>query len=115
MFAGMYLPVIAVLGGMLFVKPSGFNESRRDVIRLSPVIAEIQKQQGHITCKPLKPAAGGPAIQAPLHCSLLVRPAQVSPLSLLVLLFSNVPSLLQQSQTPPPSSPKPPRTPSTLP
>ena len=73
----MYLPVLAVLGGKLFVKPSGFHESRRDVIRLSPVIAEIEKQQGHISCDPLKPANGGPAIQAPLHCSLLVRPAQV--------------------------------------
>ena len=73
----MYLPVLAVLGGKLFVKPSGFHESHRDVIRLSPVIAEIEKQQGHISCDPLKPANGGPAIQAPLHCSLLVRPAQV--------------------------------------
>ena len=74
----MYLPVIAVLGGMLFMRPSGFKESKRDVIRLSPVIAEIEKQQGHITCEPMRPAAGGPAIQAPLHCSLLVKAAQVN-------------------------------------
>lgn len=74
----MYLPVIAILGGMLFMRPSGFKESKRDVIRLSPVIAEIEKQQGHITCEPLKPSSGGPSIQAPLHCSLLVKAAQVT-------------------------------------
>ena len=72
----MYLPVIAILGGMLFMRPSGFKESKRDVIRLSPVIKEIEKQQGHITCEPMRPASGGPSIQAPLHCSLLVRAAQ---------------------------------------
>ena len=73
----MYLPVIAILGGMLFMRPSGFKESKRDVIRLSPVIPDIQEQQGHITCEPLKPSSGGPSIQAPLHCSLLVTAAQV--------------------------------------
>ena len=72
----MYLPVTAVLGGLLFVRPSGFKEAKRDVIRLSPVISEIEAQQGHITCEPLSVTTGGPAIQAPLHCSLLVRPAQ---------------------------------------
>lgn len=56
---GMYLPVIAVLGGMLFMRPSGFKESKRDVIRLTPVIAEIEQQQGHITCEPMRPEAGG--------------------------------------------------------
>lgn len=76
-FAGTYLPVTAVLGGMLFVQPSGFKEGRRDVVRLSPVIADIEAQQGHITCEPLSPSAGGPAMQAPLHCSLIVRAAQV--------------------------------------
>ena len=75
----MYLPVIAILGGMLFMRPSGFKESKRDVIRLSPVIKDIESQQGLITCEPMRPSSGGPSIQAPLHCSLLVKAAQVGP------------------------------------
>ena len=75
---GLYLPVIAVLGGLLFVRPSGFKEANRDVIRLGTSIVDVQAQQGHITCEPLETAEGGPSIQAPLHCSLLVRPAQVA-------------------------------------
>ena len=76
--SGMYLPVTAVLGGQLFVRPSGFKEAERDVIRLSPSIEAIQEQQGNISCEPLSVLEGGPAVQAPLHCSLLVRLAQVS-------------------------------------
>lgn len=42
--AGTYLPLTAVLGGSLFVRPEGFLEADRDVIRLSPSIQELQQQ-----------------------------------------------------------------------
>jgi hypothetical protein len=42
--AGMYLPLTAVLGGSLFVRPEGYQEAARDVVRLSPHIAELQEQ-----------------------------------------------------------------------
>lgn len=44
MSAGMYLPLTAVLGGSLFVRPEGYQEAARDVVRLSPHIAELQEQ-----------------------------------------------------------------------
>ena len=40
----MYLPLTAVLGGSLFVRPEGYQEAARDVVRLSPHIAELQEQ-----------------------------------------------------------------------
>ena len=73
---GTYLPVLSVLGGLLFVTPHGFREAQRDVIRLSPDIGELVAQEGHITCEPLPEADGGPSFHIPLHCSLLVHPAQ---------------------------------------
>ena len=43
-FAGQYLPMTAVLGGLLFVQPEGYAEAQRDVIRLSPDILALQEQ-----------------------------------------------------------------------
>lgn len=40
----MYLPLTAVLGGSLFVRPEGYREADRDVVRLSPNIADLQAQ-----------------------------------------------------------------------
>jgi hypothetical protein len=66
-----------VLGGLLFVKPEGYVEAQRDVIRLSANVDKLLEQQGYITCEPLDPLEGGPCEPLPLHCSLLVIPAQV--------------------------------------
>lgn len=42
---GCYLPVTAVLGGRLFLRPDGFQEASRDVVRLSPDITYVLSQQ----------------------------------------------------------------------
>ena len=73
--AGTYLPVTAVLGGLLYAKPEGYKEAKRDVIRLSSDLAELQKQQGYALCEPED--TGDTVDSSPLHCSFLVIPAQV--------------------------------------
>ena len=75
--SGLYLPLTAVLGGVLFVRPEGYAEAQRDVIRLTADVELLREQQGFITCEPLDPTEGGPIEPLPLHCSLLVIPAQV--------------------------------------
>lgn len=80
MDAGVYLPLTAVLGGLLFVQPEGYEEAKRDVIRLTADVDALVQQQGYITCDPLDPLEGGPMEPLPLHCSLLVIPAQACPL-----------------------------------
>ena len=75
--SGLYLPLTAVLGGLLFVRPEGYAEAQRDVIRLTADVELLREQQGFITCEPLDPTEGGPIEPLPLHCSLLVIPAQV--------------------------------------
>lgn len=75
--AGLYLPLTAVLGGLLFARPEGYAEAQRDVIRLTADVEALRQQQGFITCEPLDPTEGGPLEPLPLHCSLLVIPAQV--------------------------------------
>ena len=77
---GTYLPVTAVLGGLLYAQPEGYKEARRDVIRLSSDLRELQKQQGYATCEPLDNGVG--ADISPMYCSFLVIPAQVFPLLL---------------------------------
>ncbi len=77
--AGVYLPLTAVLGGLLFVQPEGYEEAKRDVIRLTADVDALVQQQGYITCDPLDPLEGGPMEPLPLHCSLLVIPAQARP------------------------------------
>ena len=42
---GCYLPVTAALGGLLFLRPSGYREASRDVVRLSPDINHLLSQQ----------------------------------------------------------------------
>ena len=73
-YSGTYLPVTAVLGGLLYAKPDGYMEAQRDVIRLSSDLRELQKQQGYATCEPED--GKHPADASPLHCSFLVIPAQ---------------------------------------
>ncbi len=46
--AGVYLPLTAVLGGLLFVQPEGYQEAERDVIRLSPSITKLEEQVGEL-------------------------------------------------------------------
>ena len=71
-----------MLGGLLFVRPEGYAEAQRDVIRLTSDVELLREQEGYITCEPLDPEDGGPLEPLPLHCSLLVIPAQVQSLAL---------------------------------
>ncbi|KAK9815754.1 hypothetical protein WJX72_009012 [[Myrmecia] bisecta] len=75
---GSYLPVSAVLGGLLYAQPEGYCEAVRDVVRLSASIRLLKEQQGYISCEPLGPQEGGPPTPLPLHCCMLVIPAQVN-------------------------------------
>lgn len=81
-YTGLYLPLTAVLGGLLFVRPEGYAEAQRDVIRLTSDVELLREQEGYITCEALDPEEGGPIEPLPLHCSLLVIPAQVPSLPL---------------------------------
>lgn len=74
---GCYLPLTAVLGGLLWVIPGGYQEAERDVIRLSADVGDLQRQQGRIMCEALPPSQGGPLHPVPLHLSLRVTLAQV--------------------------------------
>jgi hypothetical protein len=74
---GKYLPVMAVLDGLLFVWVEGYREALRDVIRLGPSITRIMAQQGYIRCEPLDAPRGTGLPHQTLHCSLLVIPSQV--------------------------------------
>ena len=90
---GLYLPLTAVLGGLLFVRPEGYAEAQRDVVRLTSDVEVLREQEGYITCEPLDPEDGGPLEPLPLHCSLLVIPAQVQSLplgdqSILIIILS---------------------------
>ena len=78
--AGIYLPLTAVLGGLLFVRVEGYLEADRDVIRLDPDVATMQAQQGYVCCMPQAtlPAQGNTYV-APLHCCVRVLPSQVYP------------------------------------
>ena len=42
---GCYLPITAALGGLLFLRPAGYREASRDVVRLSPDINHLLSQQ----------------------------------------------------------------------
>ena len=88
--AGTYLPVTAVLGGLLYAKPEDYKEAKRDVIRLSSDLVELQKQQGYATCEPEE---GHDMLDAgPLHCSFLIIPAQVRQTAVQPLRELTVPS-----------------------
>ena len=78
--AGVYLPLTAVLGGLLFVRVEGYLEADRDVIRLAPDVAVMQEQQGYVCCMPQEAAyvpGQGEQYVAPLHCCVRVLPSQV--------------------------------------
>lgn len=79
--AGTYLPLTAVLGGLLFVRVEGYMEADRDVIRLNPDVASMQAQQGYVCCMPqsvpYRPGQGETYV-APLHCCVRVLPSQVN-------------------------------------
>jgi hypothetical protein len=47
---GRFLPAAAALGGMLFLAPEGHLPSEHDVLRLTPSLLMLKKQQGYITC-----------------------------------------------------------------
>ncbi len=71
--AGCYLPLTAVLGGRLFLRPDGFQEAARDVIRLTPQISYLLSQQGFVSCEPDLLGME----EAPLHLALQAIPAKV--------------------------------------
>ena len=71
--AGCYLPVTAMLGGSLFVRPEGFMEAARDVIRLTSNLLQLVGQQGYVSCEP-NPLADE---DTPLHVALQAVPAKV--------------------------------------
>lgn len=83
-YVGTYLPLTAVLGGLLFVRVEGYLEADRDVIRLDPDVGTMQAQQGYVCCMPQStpymPIQGNTYV-APLHCCVRVLPSQVKPLS----------------------------------
>ncbi len=71
--AGTYLPLTAVLGGSLFLKPAGYLEASRDVVRLSPHIPDMLAQQGYISCEPELLGDESSA----LHVAMQASPAKV--------------------------------------
>lgn len=76
----MYLPLTAVLGGLLFVRVEGYLEADRDVIRLDPSVETMQAQQGYVCCMPQAvpyEGRGRETYVAPLHCCVRVLPSQV--------------------------------------
>ncbi len=78
--AGVYLPLTAVLGGLLFVRVEGYLEADRDVIRLDPSVETMQAQQGYVCCMPQAvpyQGRGRETYVAPLHCCVRVLPSQV--------------------------------------
>ena len=71
---GVYLPLVASLGGLLFLQPSDYQEATRDVIRLSINVADLVNQQGHIVCNSLDlPGVD----EQPLHVTMEVIPSKV--------------------------------------
>lgn len=72
--AGCYLPLTAALHGLLFVRPDGYAEAARDVIRLSTEVNEILSQQGYITCEAIALPGGD---DAPLHMAMEATPSRV--------------------------------------
>jgi hypothetical protein len=62
-----------VLGGRLFLRPEGFQEASRDVVRLTPDIDYILSQQGFMLCEPEVVGME----EVPLHVALQAIPAKV--------------------------------------
>ncbi len=76
--AGRYLPVLAALGGTLYLEPRGYQPAEHDVIRLSPSIVDMADQSGFIAAgPPLDPVKGGPFGVSAVHFAVKVgwRPA----------------------------------------
>ena len=71
---GVYLPLVASLGGLLFLQPSDYQEATRDVIRLSINVADLLNQQGYIVCDSIDL----PGVDdQPLHVTMEVNPSKV--------------------------------------
>jgi len=71
---GVYLPLTAALGGLLFLSAVGYQEATRDVIRLSVQVEDLLNQQGYIVCEPMDLAGHE---SRPLHVSMEVIPSRV--------------------------------------
>lgn len=71
---GVYLPLVASLGGLLFLQPADYQEATRDVIRLSIDVADLVNQQGYIVCNSLDL----PGVDdQPLNVTMEVNPSKV--------------------------------------
>lgn len=71
---GTYLPLIAPLGGLLFLQPLDYQEATRDVIRLSVDVSDLMNQQGYIVCD----SVDLPGVDdQPLHVTMEVVPSRV--------------------------------------
>jgi hypothetical protein len=75
--AGCYLPLTAALGGLLFLRPEGYAEASRDVMRMSASVEEMLEQQGYITCDPLGGLGGAGGGEGPLHVAMEAAPARL--------------------------------------
>lgn len=53
MYLGRYLPILAALDGVLYLKPDGYHAATHDVIRLHADVAKVKKQTGYVCCKPV--------------------------------------------------------------
>ena len=49
---GVFLPVIACMGGILSLKPKHYLASGHDVLHLSPHLSAMTEQQGYACCYP---------------------------------------------------------------
>eukprot|EP00775_Hariotina_reticulata_P006353 gene6353-6586_t len=69
---GRFLPAAAALGGMLFLAPEGHLPSEHDVLRLTPSLVTLKKQQGYVTChsKPERLQCGPLHLAATIHLGL---------------------------------------------
>lgn len=71
---GAYLPLLASLGGLLFLQPADYQEATRDVIRLSIDVTDLVNQQGYIVCNSLDL----PGVDdQPLHVTMEINPSRV--------------------------------------
>lgn len=71
--AGRYLPVLAALGGTLYLEPRGYQPAEHDVIRLSPSVMDMADQSGFIAAgPPVDPVKGGPFGVSAVHFAVKV-------------------------------------------
>lgn len=69
---GRFLPVVAALGGLLFLAPEGHLPAQHDVLRLQhdgPSLPVLKQQQGYISCEPKPDVSVFELLQVGSACS----------------------------------------------